>query len=120
LALIGDAAHTIHPLAGQGVNLGFADAACLAEVILDALRDGKKIGDYNVLRRYERWRKGDNLSMLTAMSTFKIVFGSHSPFMRVGRNMGFNLTNRITPAKNLLIRYAMGLMGDLPKLAKPM
>ncbi|WP_455211919.1 UbiH/UbiF/VisC/COQ6 family ubiquinone biosynthesis hydroxylase, partial [Kaarinaea lacus] len=118
LALIGDAAHTIHPLAGQGVNLGFADAACLVEVILDALRDGKTIGDYHVLRRYERWRKGDNLSMLTAMSAFKTVFGSRSPFMRSGRNLGFNITNRIVPAKNLLIRHAMGLMGDLPKLAK--
>ena len=108
LALIGDAAHTIHPLAGQGVNLGFADAACLAEVLLDALKEGKKIGDYNILRRYERWRKGDNLSMLTAMSTFKTVFGSRSSFIRLGRNLGFNLTNRITPAKNLLIRHAMG------------
>ena len=119
LALIGDAAHTIHPLAGQGVNLGFADAACLAEVLLDAWDQGKPIGAYNVLRRYERWRKGDNLSMLTAMSTFKAVFGSRSPLIRLGRNVGVNLTDRITPAKNFFIRYAMGLVGDLPKLAKP-
>jgi 2-octaprenylphenol hydroxylase len=119
LALIGDAAHTIHPLAGQGVNLGFADAACLAEVVLDALHEGKSIGAYPILRRYERWRKGDNLSMLTAMSTFKTVFGSQSPLVRFGRNFGVNLTNRITPAKNVLIRHAMGLQGDLPKLARP-
>jgi 2-octaprenylphenol hydroxylase len=119
LALIGDAAHTIHPLAGQGVNLGFADAACLAEVLMDALQEGRPIGAYHVLRRYERWRKGDNLSMLTAMSTFKTVFGSRSPFIRIGRNMGFALTNRVTPAKNLFMRYAMGLTGDLPRLARP-
>ncbi len=120
LALIGDAAHTIHPLAGQGVNLGFADAACLAEVLMDAMKEGKPIGTYPVLRRYERWRKGDNLSMLTAMSTFKTVFGSRSSLVRLGRNTGFSLTNRITPVKNLFIRYAMGLIGDLPKLARPM
>jgi len=117
LALIGDAAHTIHPLAGQGVNLGFADAACLAEVLLDAMHAGKPIGDYQVLRRYERWRKGDNLSMLSAMSAFKTVFGSRSSLLRLGRNMGFNLANRITPAKNFLIRYAMGLAGDLLSMA---
>jgi 2-polyprenyl-6-methoxyphenol hydroxylase-like FAD-dependent oxidoreductase len=57
--------------------------------------------------------------MLTAMSTFKTVFGSRSPFIRIGRNMGFALTNRVTPAKNLFMRYAMGLTGDLPKLARP-
>jgi len=118
LALIGDAAHTIHPLAGQGVNLGFADAACLAEVILEATNQGKDIGALSTLRRYERWRKGDNLSMLTAMSTFKYVFGGHSPVLRVGRNLGLNLTNRLTPAKNFFIRYAMGLVGDLPKMAR--
>ena len=119
LALIGDAAHTIHPLAGQGVNLGFSDAACLAEVILDVVNQDKDIGELSVLRRYERWRKGDNLSMLTAMSTFKFLFGDRSPVLRLGRNLGLNLTNRMTPAKNLLIRHAMGLVGDLPKLARP-
>jgi 2-octaprenylphenol hydroxylase len=119
LALVGDAAHAIHPLAGQGVNLGFADAACLAEVITDGLVQGKNIGAYEVLRRYERWRKGDNASMLAAMSTFKTVFTSASPLVRLGRNLGFNLTNRATPAKNFFIRYAMGLIGDLPRLARP-
>ena len=119
LALIGDASHTIHPLAGQGVNLGFADAACLAEVLVDAFQQNKDIGSMDVLRRYERWRKGDNLAMLTAMSTFKQLFGSTSPLLRLGRNTGINLTNRLTPAKNFLISYAMGLFGDLPKRARP-
>jgi 2-octaprenylphenol hydroxylase len=119
LALIGDAAHTIHPLAGQGVNLGFADAACLAEIILEAAAQDKDIGALNVLRRYERWRKGDNISMLTTMSAFKYLFGDTSAIIRLGRNLGLNLTNRATPVKNFFIRYAMGLVGDLPKLAKP-
>jgi 2-octaprenylphenol hydroxylase len=119
LALIGDAAHTIHPLAGQGVNLGFADAACLAQVILEAAKQGKDIGALSVLRRYERWRKGDNLSMLTAMGAFRYLFGDDSAVIRLGRNLGLNLTNRMTPAKNFFIRYAMGLVGDLPKLARP-
>lgn len=118
MALIGDAAHTIHPLAGQGVNLGFADAASLAEVLCDALAAGKDIGQTAVLRRYERWRKGNNLAMLSAMSGFKHLFGNELPVISQARNLGLNLTNRITPVKNLLIRYAMGLNGDLPRLAR--
>ena len=119
LALIGDAAHVIHPLAGQGVNLGFADAACLAEVVMEAVKQGKDIGAMSVLRRYERWRKGDNLSMLSAMSAFRYLFADESPVIRLGRNLGINLTDGMKPAKNFLIRYAMGLVGDLPKMARP-
>jgi len=118
MALIGDAAHTIHPLAGQGVNLGFADAASLAEVIIDALTSNKDIGQATVLRRYERWRKGSNLAMLSAMSGFKHLFGNELPVVTQIRNLGLSLTNRSTPVKNLFIRYAMGLKGDLPKLAR--
>ena len=118
LALIGDAAHTIHPLAGQGANLGFADAATLAEVITDATQAGKDIGDYYVLRRYERWRKGENLAMLSAMTGFKSLFGNKNIFLKTIRNTGLNLTDSITPIKNIIIRHAMGLEGDLPKLAR--
>ena len=118
MVLIGDAAHTIHPLAGQGVNLGFADAASLAEVLLDALAANKDIGQTAVLRRYERWRKGSNLAMLSAMSGFKHLFGNELPVVTQMRNLGLSLTNRSTPMKNLFIRYAMGLKGDLPKLAR--
>ncbi|MGD8567807.1 MAG: UbiH/UbiF/VisC/COQ6 family ubiquinone biosynthesis hydroxylase [Gammaproteobacteria bacterium] len=118
LALIGDAAHTIHPLAGQGANLGFADAATLAEVIIDAAKARKDIGSYHLLRRFERWRKGDNLAMQTAMTGFKNLFGNSNRLLHVLRNTGLNITNSVTPVKNLIIRHAMGLEGDLPKLAR--
>ncbi|KAB2935575.1 MAG: UbiH/UbiF/VisC/COQ6 family ubiquinone biosynthesis hydroxylase [Candidatus Contendobacter sp.] len=118
LALIGDAAHVIHPLAGQGVNLGLLDAATLAEVILDAHAAGQDFGALKVLRRYERWRKGDNLLMLGIMDGFKRLFGNTLPPVRLLRNIGLNLTDAAGPLKNLIARRAMGLAGDLPKLAR--
>lgn len=118
LALIGDAAHTIHPLAGQGVNLGLLDAATLAEVILDAHHAGKDISSPVTLRRYERCRKGDNLAMMAAMDSFKRLFGNNLAPLRLLRNAGLNLTNAATPVKNLIVRHAMGLSGDLPKMAR--
>jgi 2-octaprenylphenol hydroxylase len=118
LVLIGDAAHTIHPLAGQGVNLGFADAATLAEVLVDAVRTKQDIGKFKILRRYERWRKGDNLAMLSAMTGFKTLFGNNNGLLKSLRNTGLNITNNLSPVKNTIIRHAMGLEGDLPKLAR--
>jgi len=118
LVLIGDAAHTIHPLAGQGVNLGFADAATLAEVLVDAVRAKQDIGSLKTLRRYERWRKGDNLAMLTAMTGFKTLFGNNNVALKSLRNTGLNIANNLLPVKNTIIRHAMGLDGDLPKLAR--
>ena len=118
LALIGDAAHTIHPLAGQGVNLGFADAATLAEVLLDAVKAKQDIGGFKTLRRYERWRKGDNLAMLSIMTSFKNLFGSSNSALTTLRNSGLTITNKLTPVKNTIIRHAMGLAGDLPRLAR--
>ena len=118
LVLIGDAAHTIHPLAGQGVNLGFADAATLAEVLIDTHKAEKDIGSYKSLRRYERWRKGDNLAMLSAMTGFKTLFSNNNVLLKSLRNSGLSLTNNITPVKNTIIRHAMGLEGDLSKLAR--
>jgi len=119
LALIGDAAHTIHPLAGQGVNLGFADAATLLEVLNDARQLKRDIGTMRVLRRYERWRKTENLLMLNTMTGFKTLFGSRNPLLTSLRNLGLNLTNNLAPVKNTIMRHAMGLEGDLPKLARP-
>jgi 2-octaprenylphenol hydroxylase len=118
LALVGDAAHTIHPLAGQGVNLGLLDAAALAEAVLDAHKAGADVGARGVLRRYERWRKGDNMQMMLAMDAFKRVFGSASPLLRMARNLGLDLTDAAAPLKHAIIRRAMGLRGDLPQLAR--
>lgn len=119
LALIGDAAHVVHPLAGQGVNLGILDAASLAEVLLDARAAGKDIGELSVLRRYERWRKGDNLMMMAAMDGFKRVFGSDWRPLQLTRGAGLTLTDHSGPFKNFIIRHAMGRSGDLPRLARP-
>lgn len=118
LALIGDAAHVIHPLAGQGVNLGLLDAATLAEIILDAVAAGHDFGSLKALRRYERWRKGDNLLMMGVMDGFKRLFGQAPPPVRLLRNLGLNLTDAAGPLKHFIARRAMGLTGDLPRLAR--
>lgn len=118
LALMGDAAHVVHPLAGQGVNLGLLDAATLAEVLLDALVVGHDFSSIKTLRRYERRRKGDNLLMLGVMDGFKRLFGNTLPPVRLLRNLGLNLTDASGPLKNLIARRAMGLEGDLPRLAR--
>lgn len=109
LALVGDAAHTIHPLAGQGVNLGLADVASLIEVIVDAINDKKDIGELKVLRRYERWRRADNRSMLVAMDGLKRLFGSELTIVKELRNIGLNITNQLTPLKNIIMQQAMGI-----------
>jgi len=118
LALIGDAAHAIHPLAGQGVNLGLLDAAALAEVLLYAHAKGKDIGATHVLRRFERWRKGDNLIMMTAMDGFKKLFGSENLPLKWLRNEGLAITDKLPPLKNQIMLHAMGYKGDLPALAR--
>ncbi len=108
----------VHPLAGQGVNLGLLDAATLAEVVLDAADAGRDFGTLPVLRRYERWRRGENLMMLTVLDAFKELFGSSALPLQFLRNLGLSLTDAVTPAKNLIARRAMGLDGDLPRLAR--
>ena len=118
VALMGDAAHAIHPLAGQGVNLGLLDAAALAEVVLAARSRGGDPGSLSVLRRYERWRRGDNLLMMSAMDGFNVLFGNELGPVRWLRNFGLSMVNAAGPAKDLLMRHAAGLAGDLPALAR--
>ncbi len=118
IALVGDAAHRVHPLAGQGVNLGLLDAASLAQVLQEAMADKKDIGARAVLRRYERWRKGDNLAMLAVTDAFKRGFGSQRWPLVPLRNAGMGLADRLGPAKLSIMRHAVGLDGDLPELAR--
>lgn len=118
LALIGDAAHTIHPLAGQGVNLGFLDAAVLAEVLAQAAARGERLADERVLSRYERRRMPHNLAMMAAMEGFQRLFQSDSLSLRLARNAGLDLVDGLEDAKALFVRQALGLSGDLPVLAR--
>lgn len=119
LALIGDAAHTIHPLAGQGVNLGFLDAAVLAEVLLQAHQRGERLADVKVLSRYERRRMPHNLALMAAMEGFERLFQADPLPLRWLRNAGLKLVEQMPEAKALFVREALGLTGDLPALAKP-
>ncbi|WP_339411592.1 2-octaprenyl-3-methyl-6-methoxy-1,4-benzoquinol hydroxylase [Pseudomonas sp. EA_35y_Pfl2_R5] len=118
LALIGDAAHSIHPLAGQGVNLGFLDVAVLAEVLLHAAQRGERLGDVKVLSRYERRRMPHNLAMMAAMEGFERLFQADPLPVRWLRNSGLNWVDDLPEAKALFVRQALGLSGDLPELAR--
>ncbi|RRV09263.1 2-octaprenyl-3-methyl-6-methoxy-1,4-benzoquinol hydroxylase [Pseudomonas sp. v388] len=118
LALIGDAAHTIHPLAGQGVNLGFLDAAVLAEVLRHAAERGENLSDTRVLSRYERRRMPHNLALMAAMEGFERLFQADRLPLRWLRNTGLKVVNRMPEAKALFVREALGLSGELPELAR--
>ncbi len=118
VALVGDAAHMINPLAGQGVNIGLLDAAALAEVLVEARKQGLDISDMAVLKRYERLRRQENLKMMTVMDVFYRVFSNEILPVKFLRNLGLGLAERFKPAKNIVMRNAMGLEGNLPKLAR--
>lgn len=113
-ALVGDAAHGIHPLAGQGVNLGLMDAAVLAEELLVSRRRGVRLGDERVLARYARRRRGDNAGMLALMDGFRLLFGAHHPALTLARNLGMGGVDRLVPLKRLLLQQATGHRGRLP------
>ena len=117
-ALVGDAAHAIHPLAGQGLNLGLKDAAALAEVLAEAARLGEDIGSGAVLERYARWRRLDNLAVSLACDGFNRLFSNDNPALRLARGAGLAAVNRIGPARRFLMQEAGGALGDLPKLLR--
>lgn len=119
VALVGDAAHVVHPLAGQGVNLGLLDAAALAEVVTDACRAGRDPGRRSLLRRYERWRRGHNALMRAALGGFNQVFASDADGVRLARNTALALAERMVPLKRLFMRQASGGGAQLPRLLRP-
>jgi 2-octaprenyl-3-methyl-6-methoxy-1,4-benzoquinol hydroxylase len=117
LALVGDAAHMINPLAGQGVNIGLLDAAALAQVLIEAAQHGRDFGSLATLQQYERMRRNENLKMMTVMDAFYRVFSNDVLPLKLLRNLGLGLAERLHPAKRKVMRLAMGLEGNLPKLA---
>jgi 2-octaprenyl-6-methoxyphenol hydroxylase len=118
IALVGDAAHVIHPIAGQGLNMGLKDVAALAEVIVDAARLGLDPGAADVLERYQRWRRFDTMAMGVATDGLNRLFSNRSDVLRLVRDVGLGLVDRLPPLKGLFIREAAGLVGDVPKLLR--
>jgi 2-octaprenyl-6-methoxyphenol hydroxylase len=118
LALVGDAAHVIHPIAGQGLNMGLKDVAALAEVIVDAARLGIDLGQADVLDRYQRWRRFDTMAMGFATNSLNLLFSNRSTLLRTVRDIGLGLVDRAPPLKNIFIRQAAGLLGEVPRLLK--
>ena len=118
LALVGDAAHAIHPISGQGLNLGLRDVASLAECVVDAMRLGLDIGASDVLERYQRWRRFDNLVLMAVTDGLNRLFSNDIEPVRGLRDLGLGLVERSGPLKRLFMRHAMGNLGDLPRLAR--
>jgi 2-octaprenyl-6-methoxyphenol hydroxylase len=117
-ALVGDSAHGIHPIAGQGLNLGLKDAAALADVVLDAARLGLDIGALDVLKRYERWRRFDSLAMSVATDGLNRLFSNDIAPLRLIRDFGMGIVDAIGPARRFFMRHAGGDIGKLPRLMK--
>ena len=118
LALVGDAAHGIHPIAGQGLNLGLRDVAALAETLVDARRLGLDIGEAGVLERYQRWRRFDNLALVAVTDGLNRLFSSDFGPLRLVRDLGLAAVDRSPPLKRFFMGHAMGLVGDLPRLIR--
>ena len=118
LALVGDAAHAIHPIAGQGFNLGLRDVAALAELVVDALRLGLDPGGADLLARYQRWRQFDTVALLAVTDGLNRLFSNDLPPLRLARDLGLAAVQRLPLAKRFFMRHAMGLVGDLPRLVQ--
>jgi 2-octaprenyl-6-methoxyphenol hydroxylase len=118
VALVGDAAHVIHPIAGQGLNLGLRDVAALAEVIVDAARLGLDVGAPNVLEHYQRWRRFDTVAMGAATDGLNRLFSNRSDALRIVRDVGLGLVDRAPRLKDFFIREAAGITGDVPRLLR--
>jgi len=116
LALVGDAAHGMHPLAGQGLNMGLRDVAALAEVLITAARRGEDISSPLVLERYQQWRRFDVASMAVATDGINRLFSNDNPLLRLGRDLGLGLVNAVPGLRRGLMRNAAGLTGELPRL----
>ena len=117
-ALVGDAAHVIHPIAGQGLNMGLKDAAALAQVVIEAARRGEDIGAAAVLARYARWRSLDNIGVSLATDLFNRLFSNSNPVLRAARGAGMRLVGRTGPARRFFMAEAGGATGDLPRLLR--
>jgi 2-octaprenyl-6-methoxyphenol hydroxylase len=118
VALLGDAAHGVHPIAGQGLNLGLKGAAALAETLVEAARLGEDIGSEAVLERYAAWRRFDTAMLAAGMDLFVRLFSNDDPILRLGRGLGMAAVNRIGPARRFFMQEAGGAVGDLPKLLR--
>ncbi|TIT42894.1 MAG: 2-octaprenyl-6-methoxyphenyl hydroxylase, partial [Mesorhizobium sp.] len=118
IALAGDAAHGIHPIAGQGLNLGFKDVAALAEVVVEADRLGQDIGALDVLERYQQWRRFDTVQMGVTTDVLNRLFSNDVGPLRAARDIGLGLVERMPKLKDFFIRQASGLSGDTPRLLK--
>ena len=117
-ALIGDAAHNIHPLAGLGANMGILDAASLSEVIVAAHNKRRNIASRSVLRRYERWRKGENYQIMMILEGFKYVFENQGEVVRNFRGFALSATNALPYFKRQIMLRAMGIEGNIPSIAR--
>jgi len=116
VALVGDAAHGVHPIAGQGLNLGLRDVAALAEVVIEAARRGEDIGSHTTLDAYQRWRRFDSTALALGMDTVNRLFSNDNPILRAGRDIGLGVVNAMPSLRRRFIRQAAGLQGDLPRL----